>query len=177
MNIFDYSIFTGKTVLVGDLDNSVIDNRERRRQAEERGRAQGKDVDYPFFYDEENLALDRPMVEQLVLLWHALDLGLCDLNCYLSSRPESMWYSTVTWLRRYGYPFPFHLLLRRQYQKTVVFKREELELIARYARHVYFFDDSEPVRQAAQNLAHVTVYASIEEFFAEHAPSCLTKQR
>jgi hypothetical protein len=169
MNSFDYTIFTGATVLVPDLDMSVVDNRERRRQAEERGHAQGKEVDYTFFYDEDNLALDRPMAEKLVLLWRALEMGLCNRLCYLSSRPTSMWYGTVTWLRQYGYPFPYHLLLRRQFQKTVVFKPEELETIGRYAKQVYFFDDSESVRQAAIGLKRVATYASIEEFFAVHA--------
>jgi hypothetical protein len=177
MDLFDYSIFAGKTVLVPDLDMSVIDNRERRGQAEKRGRAQGREVDYDFFYDEDNLALDRPMPEKLALLWHALSMGLCDQLCYLSSRPQSMWYGSATWLQQHGYPFPYQLLLRRQFQKTVVFKREELETIARYATHVFFFDDSEIVRQAVAGLEHVITYASIEDLFAEHAPSGLMRQR
>ena len=177
MKFFDYTIFTGQTVLVPDLDMSVVNNRERRRQAEERGHAQGREVDYDFFYDVENLLLDRPMPEKVALLWRALEEELCEQECYLSSRPESMWYGTATWLHQYGYPFPFHLLLRRQFQKTVLFKREELERIGRYAKQVFFFDDSEIVRQAVAGLDRVTIYASVEEFFTEHAPSCLSGQR
>ncbi len=164
-------------MLVPDLDMSVVNNRERRRQAEERGQALGREVDYDFFYGEENLALDRPMPEELALLWRALSIGLCDQICYLSSRPESMWYGSATWLQQHGYPFPYQLLLRRQFQKTVVFKREELATIGRYAKQVFFFDDSEIVRQAVTGMERVTIYASIEEFFTERAPFCLSGQR
>jgi len=173
MKYFDYSIFAGKTVLVPDLDMSVVNNHERRRSAEERGRAQGKEVDYGFFYDEESLALDRPLQGKLELLWRALSLGLCDQVCYLSSRPESMWYGSATWLQQYGFPYPYQLLLRRQFLKTVVFKREELEMIARYATQVSFFDDSQAVRQAVVGLERVSIHSTIEAFFTDHVPPCL----
>ncbi len=62
MRWFDSSLFSGKAVFVADLDGSVVNNRGCRRQAEERGRrTQGREVDYDVFYDEGNLALDRPM--------------------------------------------------------------------------------------------------------------------
>jgi hypothetical protein len=174
---FDYTIFTGRSVLAGDLDMSLVDNRERRRQAEERGRTQGIEVDYDFFYAEENLALDRPMREGLTLLWRALDMELCEQTCYISSRPQSMWYGSATWLHQFGFPFPYQLILRRQYQKTVVFKPEELETISRYARCVYFFDDSADVRQATSGLRGVMTYGSIEEWFTQVAPAGLAFPR
>jgi hypothetical protein len=127
------------------------------------------EVDYAFFNDEDNLALDRPLPEKLALLWRALALGLCDQLCYLSSRPVAMWYGTATWLRQHGYPCPYHVLLRRPFLRTVDFKRAELETIARSARQVWFIDDSAAVREAALGLERVAVYSSIEAFFTGRA--------
>jgi hypothetical protein len=165
--LFDYSIFRGKRVLAVDLDMSVVNNRERRQQAEERGRAMGIEVDYDFFYAEASLCLDRPMQGKLALLWRGLDVGMYDEGAYISSRPTFTWYSSAAWLHQYAYPFPFHLLLRRQFQKTIAFKREELAGIAAVAEQVYFVDDSETVRAGVVGVPRVSVYARLEDLFLE----------
>lgn len=167
MNLFDYRIFRGKRVLAMDLDMSCVDNRERRRQAEERGRAQGGEVDYDFFYDVDNLMLDCPMPRRLALLWRGLDLGMVDEGAYISSRPAFLWFGSAIWLHQHGYPFPFHLLLRRQFQKTIAFKREELECIAAVAEQVCFVDDSDAVREGVVGVPGVSVYARLEDLFLE----------
>ena len=173
MRNFDYRIFRGKTVLATDLDMSVVDNSERRRQAEARGRVQGTQVDYAFFFDEENLSLDQTMPEQLVLLWRALNVGLVNEGVYLSSRPDTLWYASATWLYQHGYPFPFHLLLRGQYQLTEDFKREELQRIAEYASLVLFVDDSPKTRAAVTGLPSVLVFERIESVF-QLSPSAIS---
>ncbi len=158
MKYFDYTIFQGKTVLAMDLDMSAVNNRERRRQAEARGQAQGTEVDYTFFFDEGNLSMDQPMPEQLALLWQALQGGLVDEGVYISSRPDSMWYGSATWLHQHAYPFPYHLLLRGQFQKTEDFKREELQVIACYAALILFVDDSAKTRDAVAGLPKVLIF-------------------
>ena len=165
MKYFDYTIFRGKTVLAMDLDMSVVDNSERRRQAEARGQAQGTQVDYAFFFEEENLSLDQTMPEQLVLLWQALSVGLVNEGVYLSSRPDTLWYGTATWLHQHAYPFPYHLLLRGQFQRTEDFKREELQQIAEYASLILFVDDSSKTRAAVTGLPKVLVFERIEGIF------------
>lgn len=167
MNLFDYSIFRGKRVLAVDLDMSVVDNRERRKQAEERGRALGVDVDYNFFFADASLGLDQPMQRRLALLWRGLALGLYDEGAYISSRPTFLWFSSAMWLHQYGYPFPFHLLLRHRFQKTIAFKRAELEWIAAVAEQVFFVDDSDAVREGVAGVPKVAVFACLEDLFLE----------
>src|ERR1700737_4561363 len=107
------------------------------------------------------------MQQRLALLWRGLALGMYDEGAYISSRPAFMWFSSAIWLHQYGYPFPFHLLLRRQFQKTVAFKREELEWIAAVAEQVLFVDDSESVRAGVVGVPKVSVYACLEDLFLE----------
>ncbi len=110
------------------------------------------------------------MSEQLALLWRALRVGPVNEGVYLSARPDTMWYATATWLHQHAYPFPYHLLLRGQFQRAEDFKHEELQLMADYASLIFFVDDSTKTRAAVIGLPRVLSFERIESIFQQMAP-------